>query len=861
MTETRYNPFTLEPEWQKRWNEKNVFKTDTSGTKPKYYVLEMFPYPSGKIHVGHARNYIVGDVIARFKRAQGYSVLHPLGWDAFGMPAENAAIKNKVHPGKWTHKNIEEMKTDLNLFGLCIDWDRELATCEPNYYKHQQAFFIDMYKKGLVYSKEAHVNWDPVDQTVLANEQVVDGKGWRSGAPVERRTMKQWFFNITRYADDLLNDLEGLTEWPEQVRTMQANWIGRSEGLTFTFDVTGPEGQYADGMKVYTTRPDTIMGVTFCSVAPEHPLAAETAKNDDSAAAFIKECQGLGTSEEAIEKAEKKGYKTPFTAKHPITGEDVPIYIANFVLMGYGTGAVMAVPAHDERDYAFAKKYDLPIKQVIEAPQGTEVEADAAYTGAGTLVNSAEFDGLDNDKAKSAVIDWFEAKNIGERTVNYRLRDWGISRQRYWGTPIPFINCDKCGTVPVPKDQLPVQLPEDVEITGHGGNPLDLHPSWKHVDCPECGGKAVRETDTMDTFVDSSWYYARYTCVDSDLPLDPEAVNHWLPVDQYIGGIEHAVLHLLYARFITKALKEVGYVNVKEPFKALLTQGMVLSPCYRDSKGEYINPLDVIAHSDGTATHKETGEKLEVLSNEKMSKSKNNGVPPKPLVETYGADTLRLFSMFCAPIERTLEWAESGVDGAWRYLGRVWGLVNEAGFSLDDYDVNKHLLIDDISDKKLKDLKRKIHKTIRKVTSDLEKMQFNTSVAACMELANALGEYRNTQDETAQLLYKEGVASLLRVLNPVAPHITEELWKQLGQTTWLVEEEWPGYDENAVKDDEITLVIQVNGKLREKLTVAADISKEDAEKEALTAVEPHIAGLTVRKTIVVPGRLVNIVAN
>lgn len=855
---SRYNPFSLEPQWQQNWRDKAIFKTDMTSKKPKYYVLEMFPYPSGKIHVGHARNYIVGDVIARFKRAQGYSVLHPLGWDAFGMPAENAAIKNKIHPHEWTHKNIAEMKADLNLFGLSIDWSKELATCEPSYYKHQQAFFIDMYAKGLVYAKEAHVNWDPVDQTVLANEQVVDGKGWRSGAAVERRTMKQWFFNITRYADDLLRDLDGLTDWPEQVRTMQANWIGRSEGLTFAFKVDG----FADGLKVYTTRPDTLMGVTFCSVAPEHPLAAETAKNDVSAAAFIKDCQGLGTSEEAIEKAEKKGYKTPFSATHPITGEKLPIYIANFVLMNYGTGGVMAVPAHDERDYAFAVKYNLPIKQVIK---GENMPENEAYTGKGVLINSAEFDGLDTETAKKTIIQWFEDRQKGERTVNYRLRDWGISRQRYWGTPIPFINCAACGTIPVPKAALPVELPKDVEITGEGGNPLAKHPTWKHVNCPTCGKAAERETDTMDTFVDSSWYFARYTSVDSDQVLDKDAANHWLPVDQYIGGIEHAVLHLLYARFITKALHELGYVNIKEPFKALLTQGMVLSPCYRDKNGEYINPLDVIAHNDGTAEHKTTGEKLQVLANEKMSKSKNNGVPPKPLVETYGADTLRLFSMFCAPIERTLEWAESGVDGAWRYLGRVWGLVHECGFSLQNYDVSKHLQMSALTDKTHKDLKRKIHKTIRKITFDLERMQFNTAVAACMELANALGEYKNTTDTTTQALYQEGVATLLRLLNPIAPHITEELWQHMGQgekqKAWLVESPWPTFEAEAVVDDEITLVIQVNGKLREKLTVAADISKEDAEQQALSAAESHLAGLTVRKTIVVQGRLVNIVAN
>ena len=848
----RYNPFELEPRWQQRWAAAGVFKALNDSPKPKYYALEMFPYPSGNIHVGHARNYIVGDVVARFKRAQGYNVLHPLGWDAFGMPAENAAMKHKVHPKAWTYQNIKQMKGDLKLFGLSIDWERELATCHPGYYKHQQAFFVDMFKAGLVYSRESQVNWDPVDMTVLANEQVIDGKGWRSGAPVERRTMKQWFFNITRYGQELLDGLDTLTEWPEQVRIMQQNWIGRSEGLTFTFDVPG----WADGLTVYTTRPDTVMGVTFCSIAPEHPMATHTAQNDPEAASFIRACQALGTSEEAIEKAEKMGYRTPFEAVHPLTGKKVPIYIANFVLMSYGTGAVMAVPAHDERDYQFATKYNLPIEPVIQPQSGVLPEGEA-YTGPGQLVRSGPFNGLTTDTAKAAVIDYFEQNNLGERTVNWRLRDWGISRQRYWGTPIPMVNCPTCGPVPVPKEQLPVELPEDVEITGRG-NPLALHPTWKHVDCPQCGGKAERETDTMDTFVDSSWYYARYTSRDSDQPLDKAAVDHWLPVDQYIGGIEHAVLHLLYARFITKALRDIGYLSVDEPFKALLTQGMVLSPCYRTATGEYINPLDVTLASDGTATHTQTGEALEVLANEKMSKSKNNGVPPRPLVERYGCDTLRLFTMFTAPIERTLEWSESGVEGAWRFLGRVWNLVHDAGFDVMAVPAAP-LPIAELTEKSQKDLKRRIHKTIRKTTDDLEKFQYNTMIAAGMELANSLAEHKGANDATTQQLYREGVEALVRVLNPVVPHITEQLWADLGYETLLAATPWPAYESDAVADDEITLVVQINGKLRERLTVAADISKEDAEKQALAAIAGQLEGLTVRKCIVVPGRLVNVV--
>lgn len=847
----RYNPLEIEARWQKAWAEKKVFEAPNQTDKPKYYVLEMFPYPSGALHMGHVRNYTAGDLIARYKKARGFNVMHPMGWDAFGMPAENAAIKNKTHPKEWTDKNIAQMKEDMDCFGLSFDWSRELATCDPAYYKHQQAFFIDMYKAGLVYAKEAHVNWDPVDETVLANEQVVDGKGWRSGAPVERRTMKQWFFNITRYADELLDSLKTLEDWPEQVRTMQSNWIGRSEGLKFTFEVNG----WQDGLTVYTTRPDTIMGVTFCSVAPEHPLAAEAAKNDPQAQAFIKECASLGTSEEAIEKAEKRGFKTPFTARHPLTGEELPIYIGNFVLMGYGTGAVMAVPAHDERDYAFAKKYDLPIKTVV---RGDNMPEDDAYTGEGILVNSGEFDGLESGQASQVVIARFVEKGIGEKTVNYRLRDWGVSRQRYWGTPIPFINCPACGTVPVPKEQLPVELPMDIDITGEGGNPLARHPTWKHTSCPGCGGDAERETDTMDTFVDSSWYFARYASAGAnDKPVRQKDADYWLPVDQYIGGIEHAVLHLLYARFITKALNELGYLSVKEPFKALLTQGMVLSPCFRDAAGNYINPSEV-DYDGTTATHQKTGEKLTVLPNEKMSKSKNNGVPPRELIETYSADTVRTYMMFCAPIERSLEWQETGVEGAWRYLGRVWGLVHDTPHKID---VSQRLLTNELTEKHHKDLKRKIHKTIRKVTDDIEKFQFNTMVAACMELANALGEVKDSDDKTTRALYSEGVQTLLQLLNPVAPHITEQLWQDIGHQEWLVNTPWPMAEEGALADEEITMVVQINGKLKEKLTVPAGISNEDAEKEALAAVESYLAGQTVRKCIVVPNRLVNIVAS
>jgi leucyl-tRNA synthetase len=845
----KYNPFAIEEKWQKTWNAEDTFRVSNTSAKPKYYVLEMFPYPSGKLHMGHVRNYTIGDVLARVKHAQGYDVLHPMGWDAFGMPAENAAIKNKVHPKKWTYANIDAMRADMQRFGLSYDWSRELATCHPKYYGQGQALFIDMYTKGLIYEKESYVNWDPVDQTVLANEQVIDGKGWRSGAPVERRSMKQWFLKITDYADELLADLQQLTDWPERVRLMQENWIGKSEGLTFRFAVDG----HTDGFEVYTTRPDTIMGVTFCSVAAEHPLAAFVAEKDPEAAAFVKECLSLGTALEAIETAEKKGYDTGLKAVHPVTGDKVPVYIANYVLMGYGTGAVMGVPAHDERDFAFAQKYGLGIKTVI---QSNEAPSEGPWTGTGTLVNSGPFNGLDSTAAKGAVIDWFEQNTLGKRTLNYRLRDWGVSRQRYWGTPIPFITCPSCGTVPVPKEQLPVELPEDVEITG-SGNPLDKHPTWKHTPCPKCGTAAQRVTDTMDTFVDSSWYFARYTDVNAAEPLNKQAANRWLPVDQYIGGIEHAILHLLYARFFTKVLRDLGYVSVDEPFKALLTQGMVINNSYQNAAGDYINPVDVDLKADGTATHLKTGEALTVNRMEKMSKSKNNGVDPSVLVDRYGADTLRLFMMFMAPPERDLEWSDAAVDGAWRFIGRLWNLVHRAPFALPEAQA---LPIGTLGGE-AKTLKRTVHKTIRKVTDDVNRFQFNTMIAAVMELSNALGSVGEGADDATRTVYREGVEAALRLLNPIIPHVTEELWAHLGHTTRLWDTPWPTVDPAAVVDDEITLVVQMNGKLKTRLTVPADISQQDAQKRAVDALADQLAGLTVRKCIVVPGRLVNVVAN
>lgn len=837
----KYTPESLETGWQKKWFESNVFRAEADPSKPKYYVLEMLPYPSGQLHMGHVRNYTLGDVLARYKRARGFNVMHPMGWDAFGLPAENAAMKKKVHPRAWTLANIAEMKAVMQRFGWSYDWSKEVATCEPEYYGHQQALFLDLYENDLVYRKESLVNWDPIDQTVLANEQVVDGKGWRSGAPVERRSMPQWMMRITKYADELLADLEQLPHWPERVRLMQENWLGKSRGLQFSFAVEGP----VSGLKldVFTTRPDTIYGATFCAVSPEHELARLTAQNDAQAVSFIAEAAALGTAQETIDKAEKKGFKTPFTAVHPLTGEALPVYIANFVLSTYGTGALMAVPAHDERDHAFATKYNLPIVPVIEA---TELP----YTGDGAHINSPLINGLDIEAATAAVIAKAESESWGTGVTNWRLRDWGISRQRYWGCPIPFIHCESCGVVPVPREQLPVKLPQDVDITG-SGNPLDKHPTWKHTTCPQCSGKAVRETDTMDTFMDSSWYYMRYLCPASPQPLDKSALDYWMPagggVDQYIGGIEHAVLHLLYARFFTKALRDAGRVSCTEPFSALLCQGMVIGNSYQKADGTYLYPSQV-EQRDGKWVEKATGEAITVKPAEKISKSKNNGDAPDALVAKYGADTLRLYMLFTAPPERDLEWSESAIEGAWRFLNRLWSLAEKASAS--------PAVLESIEAADARAVNRKIHQTIRKVTDDIERFQYNTMIAACMELANTLAPVA----ETLPGLFRFGVETLIRLLNPAVPHITEELWASLGHTHPLHAAEWPVYSADAARADEITLIVQVDGKLRAKLTLPADVTQEQAFAAAHASAEakPWLEGRTIAKQVYVPGRLVNI---
>jgi len=854
MTIPAYKPAQIESKWQQTWASANAFATTEDSDKPNYYVLEMLPYPSGQLHMGHVRNYTLGDVLARFKRAAGFNVLHPMGWDSFGLPAENAALKRQIHPQSWTLENIADMKATMNSFGWTYDWDKEITSCLPSYYGHQQSLFQDMLAKGLVYQKESIVNWDPIENTVLANEQVVDGKGWRSGAPVERRTMNQWNFKITAYADELLSDLDKLDGWPERVKTMQRNWLGKSEGLNFAFKVSdGSE------MPVYTTRPDTIYGVTFCCVAPEHPLAKKTAAEDTAAQDFIKQCEGLGTSEEAIERAEKLGYKTPFTAKHPLTGEKLPIYIANFVLMSYGTGAIMAVPAHDERDNAFATKYNLPIVPVVQA-EG--IAATDFHNKGGVLINSATFDGLDNEAAKRKITDIFTAEHGGERTTNWRLRDWGLSRQRYWGCPIPIVHCDSCGIVPVPKADLPVKLPEDVTFD-KPGNPLAHHPTWKNVPCPSCGKPATRETDTMDTFVDSSWYFLRYICAENtEQPLDSVRVNNWVGkdkirsaggVNQYIGGIEHAVLHLLYARFFTKALRDCGHLDFDEPFAALLCQGMLIGNTYQAANGDYIYPSQVDMKGD-KAFSKQTGEELTILPAEKISKSKNNGDAPEALIEKYGADTLRLYMMFTAPPERDLEWSETAIEGAWRFLNRVWTLAHNTGSSLPAV-----VPTSDLTTKAEQNLKRVIHKTIARVTQDIDSFKYNTMVAACMELSNALGATKPEDGAHIPALVHEGVRALVQLLNPACPHITEELWATLGNTTPLAQSPWPTADAAAAADAEITLVVQVNGKLKAKLEVAADISKDDALTAAKDAVAEVAPADKIRKEIYVPGRLVNLV--
>ncbi|MFO6422880.1 leucine--tRNA ligase [Motilimonas sp. KMU-193] len=856
----QYNPKDIETKIQQQWETDNSFKVEVDESKEKFYCLSMFPYPSGRLHMGHVRNYTLGDVVSRYQRMQGKNVLQPMGWDAFGLPAENAAINNNTAPAKWTYENIEYMKTQLKQLGFGYDWDRELATCRPEYYRWEQWFFTKLYEKGLVYKKMSTVNWDPVDQTVLANEQVIDGRGWRSGALVEQKDIPQWFIKITDYAQELLDDLDQLDEWPEQVKTMQRNWIGRSEGVEMTFGLVGRD----DTFDIYTTRPDTVMGVTYVGIAAQHPLALEAAQNNPELAAFIEECKNAKVAEADMATMEKKGFDTGLKAIHPLTGAEVPVYAANFVLMGYGSGAVMAVPAHDQRDYEFAKQYGLEIKPVIKPVEGELDISEQAYTEKGILFNSGEFDGLDFQGAVDAIATKLENAGKGKKTVNFRLRDWGVSRQRYWGTPIPMLNLENGEVVPVPEDQLPVVLPEDVVMDGVT-SPIKADPEWAKTSYN--GQAAFHETDTFDTFMESSWYYARYCCANNDqMMLDPKEANYWLPVDQYIGGIEHAILHLLYSRFFHKLLRDTGLVESDEPFKKLLTQGMVLADAfyYEDEKGGkvWVSPLDVDVQRDDkgriTAAQTKSGQAVVYTGMSKMSKSKNNGIDPQVMVDKYGADTVRLFMMFAAPAEQTLEWQDSAVEGSLRFLKRVWKLAHEhisagAAPALDVASLNEAQ----------KNLRRELHKTIDKVSDDIGRRQtFNTAIAAIMELMNKLTKAEQ-QHEQDRALMQEALEAIVRLLAPITPHISACLWQELGHQGNVEAAPWPVADAKAMVEDTKTVVVQVNGKLRSKLTVAADAAQEAVETlaKADENVAKFIDGKTIRKVIYVPGKLLNIVAN
>ena len=836
MSETRFDPSQADGRWQHAWDEAQTFRADDASSKPRCYVLEMFPYPSGRIHIGHVRNYTMGDVLARYKRMRGHEVLHPMGWDAFGMPAENAAIEQKVHPDSWTYQNIANMKAQLKRLGFALDWSRELATCDPSYYGHEQALFIDLYEAGLVYRKESAVNWDPVDQTVLANEQVIDGKGWRSGAPVEKRKLSQWFLKITDFAEELLDGLDKLSDWPEKVRVMQENWIGKSQGLQFSFALSD-----GGSVEVYSTRPDTIFGASFVAVAPDHPIAQAAAANDPEAAEFIELCKQGGTTAAELETAEKLGYAIGLEAIHPFTKDGLPIYIANFVLMEYGTGAVMGVPGHDQRDFDFSTKYGLPIVRVI-APSAAEADAPLteAEAGDGVCVHSDFLDGMPVNRAKKEVIARAEAGGWGEGKTVWRLRDWGVSRQRYWGTPIPFIHCQACGVVPVPKDQLPVVLPEDVDIS-QPGNPLVRHPTWKHVHCPSCGGAATRETDTLDTFVDSSWYFLRFASQPADKPFDPAVVAKWLPVDQYIGGIEHAILHLLYARFWTRALARIGELEVSEPFASLFTQGMVTHETYSRQEGGrevFYSPSDVLRTAVG-ATLKD-GSPLAIGRVIKMSKSKKNTVDPDEIVAKYGADAVRWFMLSDSPPERDLPWSEAGIEGCWRFVQRLWRLFGQHDGAATGED---------------KGLARKTHQTIAAVAEDIEALAFNKAVARIYELTSAIEKAVPSTTRNA------AIRTVLLLAAPMMPHLAEEGWAALGEKGLVADAPWPQADPALLVEDEVTIAVQHKGKLRDTLTAPKGASNEALEALALASekVQRSLDGAEVRKVIVVPDRLVNIV--
>ncbi len=835
MTDTRFDPSRADGRWQRAWSEAGTFTADSSSSKPKSFILEMFPYPSGRIHMGHVRNYTMGDVLARYKKMRGHEVLHPMGWDAFGMPAENAAMEKKVHPGSWTRANIAAMKAQLQRIGFALDWTREFATCDPEYYGHEQSLFIDMYESGLVYRRSSEVNWDPVDMTVLANEQVIDGKGWRSGAEVEKRKLDQWFLKITDFAGELLDGLGELKDWPEKVRLMQENWIGKSTGLEFSFELSN-----GDKLPVYSTRPDTIFGASFCAVAADHPLAQQVGASDPAAAGFIEECKRGGTTAAELETAEKLGFDTGVTAKHPFTGEPLPVFIANFVLMDYGTGAVMGVPGHDQRDFEFATKYDLPIARVVASDVS---EADAPFegeaaTGDGVIVNSDFLNGMSVEAAKAEVNARAEAGGWGNGTTVWRLRDWGVSRQRYWGTPIPFIHCDTCGVVPVPKDQLPVTLPDDVDFETPG-NPLERHPTWSKTACPKCGGDARRETDTLDTFTNSSWYFLRFASQPVDAPFDAEDVAKWMPVEHYIGGIEHAILHLLYARFWTRALKHIGKIDVAEPFAALFTQGMVTHETYSLGDGSWLSPAEV--RKDGADWIRiEDGAPVTAGRVVKMSKSKKNVVDPDGIIDEYGADAVRWFMLSDSPPERDLPWSEAGIEGCGRFVQRLWRLFESVDPDASGED---------------KALARKAHQAVVAVAEDIEALSFNKAVARIYELTGAAEKAPPSESRNF------AIRTILHLVSPMMPHLAEEIWLRQNESGLIADAAWPVHDPAMLVEDEVTIAVQHKGKLRDTLTAPKGAAKEDLEALALASekVQRSLDGAEIRKVIVVPDRLVNIV--
>ena len=865
----QYQPREIEAAAQSFWDEQKSFEVSEQPGKETYYCLSMFPYPSGKLHMGHVRNYTIGDVISRYQRMQGKNVLQPMGWDAFGMPAENAAMKNNVAPAKWTYENIAYMKSQLRSLGLAVDWSREVTTCKPDYYRWEQWLFTRLFEKGVIYRKNGTVNWDPIDQTVLANEQVIDGRGWRSGALIEKREIPMYYFKITAYADELLESLDELTGWPEQVKTMQRNWIGKSRGMEVQFPYNVDSIGESGTLKVFTTRPDTLMGATYVAVAAEHHLAALAAKNNPELQAFIAECKGGSVAEADVATQEKKGLPTGLFVEHPLTGEKLPVWVANYVLMHYGDGAVMAVPAHDERDFEFAHKYNLPVKSVVRTSSGDTNPApwQDAYGEHGTLINSGEFDGLDFTGAFDAMEVALIKKNLGASRTQFRLRDWGISRQRYWGCPIPIIHCDACGDVPVPEDQLPVVLPEDVVPDG-AGSPLARMPEFYECTCPKCGQPAKRETDTMDTFVESSWYYARYASPHFEGGLvEKSAADHWLPVDQYIGGIEHAILHLLYARFFHKLMRDEGLVSSNEPFKNLLTQGMVIAETYyrREANGAYtwFNPADVELERDSkakvvSAKLKSDGLPVEIGGTEKMAKSKNNGVDPQSMIDQFGADTCRLFMMFASPPDMSAEWSDSGVEGSHRFLKRVWRLAQ----THVTQGLPGKLDIAGLNDEQ-KAVRRAIHLAIKQASHDVgQNHKFNTAIAQVMTLMNVLEKAAQGTEQDRALIH-EGLEAVTLLLAPITPHISHELWKQLGHADPVIDAGWPAVDENALVQDSLQLVIQVNGKLRGQIEMPASATREEVEAAARANenVLRFVDGLTIRKVIVVPGKLVNIVAS